>query len=131
VFERFFTVDLATRDLAQIKKSYNDFAELTSLFPHSRYAPAAHQYMVYLRNVLANHELHIAQYYYDRGAYVASANRANYVVQHFQGAPAVPKALVLMVKDYRKLNLAQNAGDALRVLQYNYPNSEYMKEVEK
>jgi outer membrane protein assembly factor BamD len=131
VFERFFTVDLATRDLVQIKKSYNDFAELTSLFPHSRYAPAAHQYMIYLRNVLANHELHIAQYYYDREAYVASANRANYVVQHFQGAPAVPKALVLMVKDYRKLNLTQNAGDALIVLQYNYPNSEYVKEVEK
>jgi outer membrane protein assembly factor BamD len=127
VFEKFFAVDLASRDLTQIKKSYTNFAELTRLFPRSRYAPAAHQYMIYLRNVMANYELHIAEYYYDRGAYVAAANRANQVVQQYQGAPAVPEALVIMVKSYRKLNLPQNTNEALSVLQYNFPRSNYLK----
>lgn len=131
IFERFFTIDLATRDLVQLKKSYADFAELTSLFPHSRYAPAAHQYMVYLRNMMANHELHVAKYYFERGAYVAAANRANYLVQHFQETPAVPEGLVLMVKSYRKLHLTQNANEALMVLEYNYPKSEYVKQTQE
>lgn len=128
VFERLFAVNLATRDLSQIKKSYNDFAELDRLYPRSPYAPAAHQYMVYLRNILADHELGVAQYYYSREAYVAAANRANLLVRHYQGAPSVPDALVLMVKSYRKLKLTQDSNDAMAVLQYNYPNSKYLKE---
>ena len=119
VFERLFAVDLATRDLGQIKKSYADFAEVVRLFPHSAYAPAAHQYMIYLRNTLADHELEVAQYYFDRGAYVAAANRANLVVRHYQGAPVIPKALVLMLKSYRALHLDQDAADTIAVLRYN------------
>ncbi len=131
VFEKIFAVDLATRDLSQVKKSYADFAEVVKVYPNSYYAPAAHQYMVYLRNLLANHELEVAQYYYGRGAYVAAADRANIVVRQFQGAPAVPKALVIMVKSYRHLDTAKAENDAMQVLQYNYPNSVYVKDAMK
>lgn len=130
VFERFFTVDLATRDLNQIKKSYDDFAELIERNPNSPYAAAARQYMVYLRNVIAEHELQIGDFYYRRGAYVASANHANLVVRHYEGAPVVPNALVLMVKSYRNLNLRENESDAMTVLKYNYPDSDYVKKAE-
>jgi len=122
IFERIFSIDLATRDLNQIKKSYNDFARLELQFPRSDYTPAAHQYMIYLRNVIANHELQVAKYYYRRDAYLAAANRANTIVRHYQGAPVVPDALVLMVKAYQALGLNQNAEEARAVLQYNYPN---------
>jgi outer membrane protein assembly factor BamD len=124
--ERMFNVNYATRDLTQMKKSYNDFAELSRQFPQSRYVPAAHQYMIYLRNTLANHQLEVAQFYYDKQAYVAAANRATQVVEHYQGAPAVPKALVMMAHSYRKLRMAQSEHEALKVLEYNYPNSIYL-----
>lgn len=131
VFERLFTVDLATRDLCQIKKAFNDFSQIYFNYPNSCYAPAAHQYMVYLRNILANHELNVACYYFSREAYVAAANRASTVVRNFQGAPAVPQALVIMVRSYRRLGLQQNANEALEVLQLNYPNSCYVREAIK
>lgn len=127
LFERLFSVDLATRDLSQIKKSYEDFATIDRLYPTSYYAPAAHQYMVYLRNILAAHELEVAQYYFDRQAYIAAADRANLVIRHYEGTPSVPKALVLLVQSYRKLNMTQLADDAMKVLEYNYPNSAYVK----
>jgi outer membrane protein assembly factor BamD len=125
VFEKLFAVDLATRDLTQIKKSYDDFASLERLYPHSYYAPAAHQYMIYLRNLLADHELEVAEFYYKRQAYIAAANRANIVIRHYDGTPAVPKALVVLVKSYRELQFKQLENDALTVLQYNYPNVKY------
>jgi len=127
VFERFFAVDLATRDLTQIKKSYEDFRDLYQKYPNSKYAPAAHQYMVYLRNVIANHELQVANFYYKRGAYVASANRANNVVRHYQGAPAVKEALTVMAQSYRKLNQRRDEHDTLKVIAYNYPDAEILK----
>lgn len=123
ILERLFVVDLAKRDLSQIQKSYADFNQLLTHFPQSKYAPSAHQYMVYLRNVLADHELHVAEYYYNRKAYVASADRASGLVAHYQGAPSVVDGLVLMVKSYRQLGMTKQENDALNVLQYNYPNT--------
>ena len=32
--------------------------------------------MIYLRDRLASYEVHVAQYYYKRGAYIAAAQRA-------------------------------------------------------
>jgi outer membrane protein assembly factor BamD len=122
IIERFFVVDLAKRDLGQIQKSYADFNQLVSSFPNSRYAPAAHQYMIYLRNVLADHELHVAEYYYNRRAYIAAANRASGLVAHYQGAPSVVDGLVLMAKSYRQLGMVKQEQDTLAVLKYNYPN---------
>ncbi len=127
VFERLFSIDLATRDTSQIKKSFEQFSIVANQYPNSPYAPAAHQYMIHLRNVLAGHELQVAQYYYERQAYVAAADRANGVVQHFQGADVVPDALVLMVKSYRALHLTQAENQAMQVLQLNYPNSTYVQ----
>lgn len=122
VFERVFTVDLATRDLTQIQKSYNDFYQLVTQYPHSRYAPSAHQYLIYLRNMMADHELQVGQYYYSHKAYVASAERAANVVAHYEGAPAVVNALVLLIKSYHQLGETKLEQDALTILKYNYPN---------
>lgn len=122
VYERLFNIDLSTRDLAQIKKSWEDFAIIVYQFPKSRYASAAHQYMIYLRNLVARHELEVAKFYYKRGAYVAAVNRANDVIRYYQGAPTVPDALVIMVKSYRAMHLNESAESTLRILKYNYPN---------
>lgn len=121
--ERLVSIDLATRDLSQVQKSYNDFNDVYTHFPYSRYAPPAHQYMIYLRNILADHQLHVAEYYYNRKAYIAAADRANGLVAHYQGAPTTVDGLVLMVKAYRKLGLAKAEQDAYTVLKYNYPNA--------
>ena len=122
VLERIFKIDLAKRDLTQLQKAYNDFNELLVSFPNSRYAPAAHQYLIYLRNIMADHEMQVAQYYYDHRAYVASANRASDIVAHYEGSPAVSDALVMMVKSYRQLGMKRNEQEAMQVLRYNYPN---------
>ncbi|TAK77504.1 MAG: outer membrane protein assembly factor BamD [Gammaproteobacteria bacterium] len=120
--ERYFPVDLAKRDLTQVQKSYNDFNEVVTLFPHSKYAPEAYQYLIYLRNLMANHELQVAEYYYSRKAYIASANRASELVAHYEGAPAVVDGLVLMAKSYHQLGMTKLEQDTLTVLRYNYPN---------
>ncbi len=118
--EKLFNVDKATRDLTQIQKSYNDFRLVSLQYPHSVYAGASYQYMIYLRNILADYELHIGEYYYERGAYVASANRSASLVSHYQGSPQVLDGLVMMVKSYHNLGLTKLENDTLRVLNYNY-----------
>lgn len=119
VIERLFRVDLSNRDLVQVRKAFGDFNDLVTQYPQSRFAPSAHQFMVYLRNVMAEHELHVAQYYYDHKAFMAAANRASDLVAHYQGAPAVMPGLVLMANSYRALGLTKMEQDTLAVINAN------------
>lgn len=122
ILERFVPRDHSERDPGAAVQAFNDFAELTRRFPNSRYAEDAAQRMLYLKNTLAMHEVHVANYYMKRGAYVAAANRGQYVVENYQRTPAVPDALMIMVKAYRILGLDELSRDAMRVLELNYPD---------
>jgi len=115
--------DMSQRDPQAARESFEAFKELVSLFPNSKYAPDSLARMKYLVNALASHEVHVARYYYKRGAYVAAAGRAKYVLEHYQQAPALEEALAIMAQSYDKLGLTDLRDDALRVLKKNFPQS--------
>lgn len=118
--------DLAERDQKAAKESFESFKELVTRFPASRYSPDAGLRMTYIVNSLADYELHVARYYYGRGAYVAAINRAQLAISDYQGVPAVEEALFIVVKSYDALGLSQLRDDAKRVLEKNYPKSEFL-----
>jgi tetratricopeptide (TPR) repeat protein len=97
--------DLSERDQRASRDAYQAFKQLVDQFPASRYAADARLRMDYIVNTLASYEVHVARYYYNRGAYVAAANRAQQAVTEFQQAPALEEALHMMVLSYDKLQL--------------------------
>lgn len=113
--------DVTNRDTGSAKESFNYFSQMLRRFPESPYALDARQRMIYLRNVLARQEIHVANYYFRRGAFVAAANRGRYVVENMQGTPAVPDGLAVMAQAYHLLEMQDLADDAARVLALNYP----------
>ncbi|MNZ60717.1 Outer membrane protein assembly factor BamD precursor [compost metagenome] len=120
---RFLPLDMTKRDPGAARDSFNEFAQLTSRYPNSRYAPDAKARMVYLRNLLAAYEVHVGHYYLKRHAYVAAANRGRYVVENFQETPAVGDGLAIMVEAYQRLGLNDLADSSLQTLKLNYPDS--------
>lgn len=119
---RFLPLDMTKRDPGAARDSFNEFAQLTSRFPNSRYAPDAKARMVYLRNLLAAYEIHVAHYYLTRQAYVAAANRGRYVVENFQETPAVGDGLAVMTEAYQRLEMNDLAATSLETLKLNYPD---------
>ena len=87
--------------------------------------------MLYLRNNLAKHELHVAKYYMRREAFVAAANRARFVVENYDTTPSVPDALVIMAKAYKVMQMDDLSADVVRVLKLNYPEHAGIGEVEQ
>jgi outer membrane protein assembly factor BamD len=123
LIDRLAPNDRSKTDTATARQSYNDFSELTRKFPNSRYAEDARQRMVFLHNSLAAYEVNVADFYLRRGAYVAAANRAKYVLETYARAPAVEDALGIMTQAYVKMGMPRLAADSLRVLERNYPQS--------
>ncbi len=121
LFERFLPTDETERDTSHAQESFAEFAQLVSRFPNSPYAADARARMVYLRNLLARHEIVVANYYFRRGAYLAAANRGRYVVENFQRTPAVADGLAVMSQGYILLGLDDLARDSIDVLAMNYP----------
>ena len=115
--------DQSQRDTTIMHQAYDDFYQLVKRYPNSKYAPDSRQRLIYLRNNMAFYEMHVADYYMRRGAYIAAANRAEYVIENYERTTAVPDALVIMVRAYRKLKMDKLADDALRVLRMNYPDN--------
>jgi len=118
--------DLSERDQKAAKESFESFRELVTRFPDSRYTPDARARMTYIVNSLAQYEVHVARYYFSRGAYVAAINRAQSAIAEYDNVPAQEDALWLLVRSYDALGLPQLRDDARRVLEKTYPQSEYL-----
>jgi outer membrane protein assembly factor BamD len=118
--EKLFRVDLTQRPPATARKSFAAFRTVVEQYPKSEYAHDALQRMIYLRNRLADYEVHVARYYMKRGAYVAAVQRAKGCVEQYDGAPAVHDALAIMVEGYDRLNLPPLAEKAKEVYHDNY-----------
>lgn len=124
IMDRLIRTDESKRDMEPARAAYADFAQLLSRYPNSHYAADSKQRMIYLRNVLARSELNVADYYMRRGAYVAAANRARYVLENYPGARVTDEALLVLIEANHRLGLEAEANNALRVLALNYPSHE-------
>lgn len=119
-------MDLSERDQKAAKESFEAYRELVTRFPASRYAPDARLRMGYVVNSLAQYEVHVARYYFSRGAYLAAINRCQTAIADYGSAPAVEEALAILMKSYDALNMTQLRDDTLRVLEQNFPDSAFL-----
>jgi outer membrane protein assembly factor BamD len=119
LFGTLFKQDPAERDPAALRDSFNSFKELVTRFPDSKYTPDARIRMEYLLDTLAASEIHIANYYLRRHAYVAAANRAKGVLTDYPKTPQTRDALQILVKAYDGMGMTKLRDDAQRVLDLN------------
>ena len=122
LLDRFSIADIYDRDPTSSRTAFADFSELIQRFPSSQYAPDARQRMIYLRNLLAHYEVNVARFYMRRGAYVAAANRARNVVEHYSQSQSTADALAILVEANWRLGLPEAAHQALQVLVLNDPH---------
>ena len=121
-FDSFMPTDQTMRDIGEARGAFTTLTELLSRYPKSPYASDARKRLVSLRNRLARAEIHVANYYFTRGAYLAAANRGRYVVENFQQSPAVPDGLATMAQAYYMLDMKELADNSAQVLVANYPD---------
>jgi len=121
--ERWFNTDLTERPPQDVRRSFQAFQTLIERYPTSEYAHDARRRMIFLRNRLADYEVHVADYYLRRAAYVAAIARARYCIENYDGAPAVRDALDIMISAYEGLGLADLAERSREIYALNFPEA--------
>ena len=121
-----YSQDPTERDPKATREAFAAFKALVDKFPNSKYAPDSISRMNYLINAMAQYEVHVANYYYRRGAYLAALNRAQDAVTNYSDAPAREEALFLMIRAYDKLGMPVLRDDTQRIFTLNYPNSRFL-----
>ena len=125
LFTRYFQSDLAKREVVMAQTSFGELSEFISRYPGSKYVPHAKQRMIYLRNLLAEHEIYVADFYMKRGAYLAAIGRAKYVIENLPNTPQTPFALSILVEAYEILDYEELRKTSLEILNANYPNFDF------
>ena len=122
LFSRYFQSDLAKREVVMAQQSFDELSDFIARYPDSKYVPHAKQRMIYLRNLLAQHEVYVADFYMKRGAYLAAIGRAKYVIEHLPNTPQTPYALSILVEAYDLMEYEELRKTNLEILNSNYPN---------
>ena len=122
LFSRYFQSDLAKREIVMAQTSFDELSDLISRYPNSKYVPHAKQRMIYLKNLTAEHEIYVADFYMKRGAYLAAIGRAKYVIEHLHNTPQTPYALSILIEAYEILEYSELRQTSLDILNNNYPD---------
>jgi len=112
-------LDATQKDMGYARRSFDDFGLLVQKYPTSAYAADGRQRMIWLRNRIAESEMHAVRFYMKRGAYIAAAKRGEQILAQYPGAPVTLEVLELIEQSYRKLGLNAQADDAARLLGAN------------
>lgn len=120
IIDKLVPTNIAQSDQKMMKDAYEDFAKLAEKSPNGEYTEDAKMRMIFLRNITAEHEVYVAEYYMRRGAFLAAANRGQHIVKHYPQTPSVPLGLAIMYRSYQALKMPKLAADAKRVLEANY-----------
>ncbi|HSW12412.1 MAG TPA: outer membrane protein assembly factor BamD [Solimonas sp.] len=112
-------LDATQKDMGYARRSFDDFGLLVQKYPTSAYAPDGRQRMIWLRNRIAESEMHAVRFYMKRGAYIAAAKRGEQILAQYPGAPVTLEVLELIEQSYRALGLTPQADDAARLLAAN------------
>ncbi|MEA5445988.1 outer membrane protein assembly factor BamD [Gammaproteobacteria bacterium AB-CW1] len=119
---RILNLDHARLDVTNAHRSFDAFRELVERFPDSEYSQDARLRMIYLRNVIARHNWHVANHYLERGAYMAAAARASKVIEEMQPNEVTPFAMDILAAAYDGVGESSMAADVRSLRGRSFPN---------
>ena len=119
---RYTSLQQSHRDVSYIKVAYQNFVDLIRRFPSSKYSVDAAQRMKYIAQELAESEMNAARFNIQRKAWLAAAERAQWVIEHYPQTPQTPEALATLAYSYQKLGDTATSQQYIDILKLNYPN---------
>ena len=127
-FERMPDVNL---DQKLSDRAVEEFSELINKYPDSKYAKKSISHLNSLKNHLASREVKIAKFYQSQGYFLASIKRYKSVLREYKKSTHIPESIFRLIECYISLGLVKQSFYFYKILEYNFPKTEWAEESEK
>ena len=127
-FERMPDVNL---DQKLSNRAVEEFTELINKHPNSIYAKKSLTHLKTLGNHLAASEVKIAKFYQSQGYFLASIKRYKNVLKNYKKSSHIPESIFRLIECYVSLGLVKQSYYFYKILEYNFPRSQWAKESEE
>ena len=124
-FERIPDINL---DQKFSNRAYEEFSELINRYPRSRYAVKSKKHIKKLKNHLAAKEIKVGKYYQSKGDYLAAIKRYKVVLIEYRQSTQIPESIFRLIESYISIGLIKQSYYLFKILEYNFPKSQWTKE---
>ena len=112
-------------------RAVEEFSELINKYPNSKYAKKSMSHLRSLKNHLASREVKIAKFYQSQGYFLASIKRYKSVLREYKKSAHIPESIFRLIECYISLGLVKQSFYFYKILEYNFPKTEWAEESEK
>ena len=127
-FERIPDINL---DQKFSTRAYEEFSELINRYPRSKYAVKSKEHVKKLKNHLAAKEIKVGKYYQSQGDYLAAVKRYKVVLKEYRQSTQIPESIFRLIESYVSLGLIKQSYYLFKILEYNFPRSQWTREGSK
>ncbi len=120
----------ANHDQQFSNKARDAFVALNQKFPHNPNFKQAQQYIQELTDRLAEHELIIGKFYFDKKLYVAATNRFIQAKNTYPNSHQIDETLYYLIASYVALKQQDYAKEVLSTLQKRPAQNQWLKKAE-
>jgi len=113
------------------RRALEEFIRLKKLYPRNPFREAVEIRIEKCRNIIADGEFMVGEFYYRRGSYNAAINRLEGLLLNFPDYFRADETLLLLGRSYKALNMKENARNAFQKLIEKYPTSRFVSEAER
>jgi outer membrane protein assembly factor BamD len=117
--------DTPDRDQSFTRKALEEFDLLLAQMPDSQYAPDVRERRVQARRKLAQKELYVGTFYFNRGNYAAAAGRFGNLLRQYGGAGFDDAALYYLGESLWQLEQKEEARTAFQRVVEDHSQSEW------
>lgn len=124
-------IESPDRGSGAAQKALNEFMRLKELYPRNPYREVIALRIEKCRNVLADSDFLIGEFYYKKESYSAAAGRFEEVLKRFPEYKKADETLYLLGKSYKALGKAGLAKEAFDKLTDKHPSSKFASKAQK
>lgn len=124
-------IESPDRGAGAAKAALTEFLRLKELFPRNPFREVVELRIEKCRNVIADGEFMVGEFYYKKQAYNAAVGRFNGILEQFPDYKRTDEVLFLLGNSYKNLKMKENARDVFKELLRRYPSSKFAVNISK
>ncbi len=111
------------RGLGAARNALREFIRLKELYPRNPFREIIKLRIEQCKNIIADGEFMVGEFYYKKGSYNAAINRFERLLKQFPDYKKMDKTLLLLGRSYKALKMTDKAKETFSKLIKKYPLS--------